>query len=976
MDYDFIKLILTSFSHLQFSVLIVATIIISLWLSYYLLFLSKNEVKVKRPIFYTYSLYLVFINIWVVSNAYFQSSLLPHYGDIVARDIGLLANTSSLLSANFAFIFSCLLVNSNRALRSYQRYTFSLGIIIAFSIWLYPESTIINVVIVDSGEFVINLGKASGELFVFGFILLCLTLRNFYLYRKNDLEINKTKSNYMMFGMSIYMTSTLICHIILPSTQNNYSLTWLPPALSIFEQVLVGYAILNNRFYSLRYIACLSVSYLFNIVLYLTPIIIVTNIEHDRYHLLLLGCWVIVSGVCWKKSLKIFQKHMNHFIYGSQTNTVNNIHGLVDDFKESSDKALKKVTRILNSNTGKIIKVGINPSQSALTDYLESQNKVIIKDELDFFIEYQTSNNERFRKIRNDMAENDSALILPIFNNNVITHLFMVSKKNEGGIFSSEEITALQLVLEQSNKYIYAEDEIRKSQLLAGSIAHEMKNPLSKIQYHFERIDADLFDLDASSLVPYASSDMKTIYQDICEVKSAVQLGSKFIEVILSELQGGKISHESFRFFSAKELFFQSLSDYNFECSASKDVISFDSDYDFIFKGNDTLFSFIIFNLLNNSLFYLAQYPDLKVTISLCFDNEQNKVIFTDTGPGISSAHLPYIFDDMYTTGKNHGNGLGLAYCKRVMKAFDGDITCRSEVGKFTEFTLRFPTVNLIHKNDTIHRFKGAMENKCCLLVGDFSLSMKLTVLLYELNTKVSKVDNLREMIHILSSDQFDFILISDDVFYQSNEALTSIRTGDLGSIAQATPIIACTKNDTETLTKEPSYSLIQGILETTDEKLLVSFQRVIEGGKLKPLGNLIGKKVLVVDDILVNRLLCKSYLDSEGITFLQAGNGKEAIDIVKSENVDFILMDIRMPIMNGFEATKEIRKISPSIPIVAVSGEYGKDVAEKVREMMEDHLMKPITKQRLLSIINLHLRDSPLSLRDKHHSHSAAEIC
>lgn len=60
-----------------------------------------------------------------------------------------------------------------------------------------------------------------------------------------------------------------------------------------------------------------------------------------------------------------------------------------------------------------------------------------------------------------------------------------------------------------------------------------------------------------------------------------------------------------------------------------------------------------------------------------------------------------------------------------------------------------------------------------------------------------------------------------------------------------------------------------------------------------------------------VNRLLIKGYLESEGITFMQAENGQEAIDVVKTENVDFILMDIRMPVMDGFEATTEIRKIS-----------------------------------------------------------------
>lgn len=975
MTYEFIKLILSSFARLQFSILIISTIIISIWLSYYLLFLTKNEVKVKKSIFYTYSLYLLFINIWVISNAYFQSTLLPYFGSNIAKEIALIANSSSLLSANFAFLFSCLLVRSNKTLKPYQLCVFLIGVIVSIGIFIIPELTTLGVKINSIGVFSITLGEASHEFFIFGFVLLILTFRNFYLYRKSQLKINITKSNYMMFGISIFMISTLICHIILPSTSNNYTSTWIPPALSIFEQILVGYAIFYDRFYSLRYMLHLSISYLLNAALYLSPVILIVQIEQSGYQFALVGFWIIISGVFWKKSLNVLQRHINRFIYGSPNSTVNNIHGLVNDFKESSDEALRKVKEILNSNTGKIIKVGINPSQSALTDYLESQNEAILKDELDYFIEYHSSNIENLTKIRNNMAESDSALILPIFNNNEITHLFMVSKKNEGGIFSYEEITALQLVLEQSNKFIYAEDQIRKSQLLAGSIAHEMKNPLSKIQYHFERIDADLFDLDTSSLIPYASSEMKTIYQNICEVKSAVQLGSKFIEVILNELQGGRINSESFRLFSARDLISQSLHDYNFEDADSKYAISLESDSDFIFKGNDTLYSFIIFNLLNNSLFYLTQHPDMKVNIKLCPGKEQNTVIFTDTGPGIDADHLPCIFDEMYTSGKNNGNGLGLAYCKRVMTAFGGDITCRSELGKFTEFTLSFPSLSSTYDKETINRFKHALQGKYCLLVGDFSSSMKLTVLLYELDIKVTKVASLKEMTHVLSFRHYDFVLVHDDMIQQSTDAIKSIRSGKLGAIAQVTPIIVCSNIRIDTQTKALPHCLIQGFLNTTEEELLFSFQQMIDNGNLKPLGNLIGKKVLVVDDMWVNRLLIKGYLESEGITFLQAENGREAIDIVKAENVDFILMDIRMPVMDGFEATTEIRKISPSVPIVALSGEYGDDIATTIKVMMEDHLMKPITKKRLLQKINLHLRDTPLSLRTTRPSYSATEI-
>lgn len=82
--------------------------------------------------------------------------------------------------------------------------------------------------------------------------------------------------------------------------------------------------------------------------------------------------------------------------------------------------------------------------------------------------------------------------------------------------------------------------------------------------------------------------------------------------------------------------------------------------------------------------------------------------------------------------------------------------------------------------------------------------------------------------------------------------------------------------------------------------------------------------KVLVVDDILVNRLLLHEILVSLGVCCVEAKNGKEAIDIIKEGSIDIVLMDIEMPIMNGLEATRHIRnKLSSPLrhtPVIAIT--------------------------------------------------------
>ena len=70
-----------------------------------------------------------------------------------------------------------------------------------------------------------------------------------------------------------------------------------------------------------------------------------------------------------------------------------------------------------------------------------------------------------------------------------------------------------------------------------------------------------------------------------------------------------------------------------------------------------------------------------------------HRVVFEDTGPGMAPEVLARLFQSFHTSGKVGGTGLGLSFCKRTMLAFGGDITCESELGRFTRFTLEFPPV-------------------------------------------------------------------------------------------------------------------------------------------------------------------------------------------------------------------------------------------------------------------------------------------
>jgi len=160
--------------------------------------------------------------------------------------------------------------------------------------------------------------------------------------------------------------------------------------------------------------------------------------------------------------------------------------------------------------------------------------------------------------------------------------------------------------------------------------------------------------------------------------------------------------------------------------------------------------------------------------------------------------------------------------------------------------------------------------------------------------------------------------------------------------------------------------NLMGGEIKITSEKnkgSQISFELLFRKGKITdlPLSEelhintqiLANKKILVVDDNQMNRLLATAILNNYGAITLEALNGIEAVEALRKQSVDLVLMDIQMPVMDGVEATKIIREeISDSLPIIALTANAIKGVKEKYfAQGMNDYLSKPFTENELVSI-------------------------
>lgn len=132
----------------------------------------------------------------------------------------------------------------------------------------------------------------------------------------------------------------------------------------------------------------------------------------------------------------------------------------------------------------------------------------------------------------------------------------------------------------------------------------------------------------------------------------------------------------------------------------------------------------------------------------------------------------------------------------------------------------------------------------------------------------------------------------------------------------------------------------------------------IVKNEKVKLLENCKEQNILLVEDNEINQLIAKKILLSMGFNVSLASNGEEAIQEL-NENINLVLMDIQMPVMDGIEATKQIRKLDKyiNLPIIALTANVTQDsIQECLLAGMNSHIFKPFTKEELLEVISSYI--------------------
>jgi CheY-like chemotaxis protein len=121
---------------------------------------------------------------------------------------------------------------------------------------------------------------------------------------------------------------------------------------------------------------------------------------------------------------------------------------------------------------------------------------------------------------------------------------------------------------------------------------------------------------------------------------------------------------------------------------------------------------------------------------------------------------------------------------------------------------------------------------------------------------------------------------------------------------------------------------------------------------------DLTGLKLLIAEDLEVNRMLLRQMLRNTGVVVFEAENGQEALDVLRRHQVDLVLMDLHMPEMDGIEATKAVREgrvrnVDPELPVVCLTADVFKETKEAIFSVgMNDFVTKPIEMRRLFQVL------------------------